>query len=193
MSDKPYIGRCERCAYAMFATAEQITDVDGFLDVKPGVPYRVGNWGIFARCDKGHKVFRLKQIKGTYSADHKCDARCLNAKGNSCTCSCGGMNHGRGHAVTLTASREPRFLGEIGKHIRGSVTVEGIWPRESSKLYTLRTNDGDKITWWVRPEFDPQWEKDDQLVIRGKVKDHRDAGRFGKETVLIYVEEVNAD
>jgi hypothetical protein len=27
---------------------------------------------------------------------HKCDARCLNAKGNNCECSCGGKNHGRG-------------------------------------------------------------------------------------------------
>lgn len=27
---------------------------------------------------------------------HKCDARCLNAKGHNCECSCGGSNHGRG-------------------------------------------------------------------------------------------------
>lgn len=27
---------------------------------------------------------------------HKCDARCLNAKGHSCECSCGGANHGKG-------------------------------------------------------------------------------------------------
>lgn len=25
---------------------------------------------------------------------HKCDARCMGAKGNSCECSCGGKNHG---------------------------------------------------------------------------------------------------
>ena len=25
---------------------------------------------------------------------HKCDARCMNAKGHNCECSCGGKNHG---------------------------------------------------------------------------------------------------
>jgi hypothetical protein len=27
---------------------------------------------------------------------HKCDARCTNAKGFKCECSCGGKNHGKG-------------------------------------------------------------------------------------------------
>lgn len=27
---------------------------------------------------------------------HKCDARCTSAKGHSCECSCGGVNHGAG-------------------------------------------------------------------------------------------------
>lgn len=27
---------------------------------------------------------------------HKCDGRCLHAKGNTCECSCGGANHGAG-------------------------------------------------------------------------------------------------
>lgn len=29
---------------------------------------------------------------------HKCDARCQNAKGGNCECSCGGANHGAGSA-----------------------------------------------------------------------------------------------
>jgi orotidine-5'-phosphate decarboxylase len=28
---------------------------------------------------------------------HKCDDRCLHAKGHKCECACGGKNHGRGH------------------------------------------------------------------------------------------------
>ena len=52
------------------------------------------------------RFFAVKRIKGTYSKDHKCDARCLNAKGHDCTCSCGGMNHGRGHVVTVTAAAD---------------------------------------------------------------------------------------
>jgi hypothetical protein len=27
---------------------------------------------------------------------HKCDARCMNAQGNKCECSCQGRNHGKG-------------------------------------------------------------------------------------------------
>jgi hypothetical protein len=27
---------------------------------------------------------------------HKCDSRCLNAKGGNCECACGGENHGKG-------------------------------------------------------------------------------------------------
>lgn len=27
---------------------------------------------------------------------HVCDARCMNAKGHNCECSCGGANHGKG-------------------------------------------------------------------------------------------------
>jgi hypothetical protein len=29
---------------------------------------------------------------------HKCDARCLNAKGRNCECACGGRNHGAGQS-----------------------------------------------------------------------------------------------
>jgi hypothetical protein len=28
---------------------------------------------------------------------HKCDARCMNATGGNCECSCGGKNHGAGN------------------------------------------------------------------------------------------------
>ena len=28
---------------------------------------------------------------------HKCDGRCINAKGHNCECSCGGANHGIGN------------------------------------------------------------------------------------------------
>ena len=30
---------------------------------------------------------------------HKCDARCMNAKGHSCECSCHGKNHGAGRSM----------------------------------------------------------------------------------------------
>jgi len=38
-------------------------------------------------------------------SNHKCDARCLNATGFKCECSCGGKNHGAGnfHCEALAA------------------------------------------------------------------------------------------
>lgn len=30
-------------------------------------------------------------------SNHKCDGRCLNARGVDCECSCGGKNHGAGN------------------------------------------------------------------------------------------------
>lgn len=103
MDNLPFRGRCNQCDFALF-TDLPVQGVDNFNGVKAdGVPYSVGNGyaAYFARCPNNHKVFKLVQIKGTYSKDHKCDSRCLNARGHECTCSCGGMNHGRGFAVTL--------------------------------------------------------------------------------------------
>jgi hypothetical protein len=99
-----YLGRCKTkgCDYALFATSEQITTVENFNGVKAGeAPVRVGNNGVFGRCTNGHKFFPLKAVTGTFSDKHQCDSRCLNAKGHDCTCSCGGMNHGRGYAVEV--------------------------------------------------------------------------------------------
>lgn len=108
----PRLGRCKEkgCKHALFVSDPAlIVDVDNFREVKgDGRAYRVGNNGVFARCPDRHKFFPLKEIKGTYSADHKCDARCMNAKGHECTCSCGGANHGRGYATEVVeASATP--------------------------------------------------------------------------------------
>jgi hypothetical protein len=35
---------------------------------------------------------------------HKCDARCLNATGFKCECSCGGKNHGAGSFICLAVA-----------------------------------------------------------------------------------------
>ncbi len=34
------------------------------------------------------------RVNGHYSEAHKCDARCMGAKGPNCDCQCGGENHG---------------------------------------------------------------------------------------------------
>jgi hypothetical protein len=217
MTDAPLLGRCreEGCHHALFlADRSLVQTADSFKDVKAGnVVYRCQNaW--WSRCPNRHKVFPLKAVKGTYSPDHKCDARCLNAKGHDCTCSCGGANHGRGYAVEVTAAcpdpatcavggicatpgaeREPRHLGEVGKHIRGEVTVERArethpdGPDSSLVIYTFRTLEGDKITWFCPAQYDPAWNEGETRTIRAKVKRHEDHERFGKSTVVTYVEE----
>lgn len=40
--------------------------------------------------------YRVTQVRGTYSADVRCNGKCTHAKGGDCTCSCGGKNHGTG-------------------------------------------------------------------------------------------------
>jgi len=40
------------------------------------------------------------------SSSHVCDARCMNAIGPNCECSCGGANHGGGYDVSFTESGE---------------------------------------------------------------------------------------
>lgn len=41
-------------------------------------------------------VHRVIEFKSNPSL-HKCDARCRNARGHSCECSCGGQYHGYGN------------------------------------------------------------------------------------------------
>lgn len=100
--EMPFIGRCKVCDYAFFTTPEDLLTASSLNDVHQGRAYKLGN-GVLSRCPSNHKAFRLLRIEGEYSEDFKCDARCLNAKGRVCKCSCGGLNHGRGHAATVIA------------------------------------------------------------------------------------------
>lgn len=45
-----------------------------------------------------HGEFPVTRIihRKSNPSNHKCDARCRNAKGHSCECSCGGKFHGAG-------------------------------------------------------------------------------------------------
>jgi hypothetical protein len=205
------LGKCKEqgCDYVIFATSEDVQEAEGFRDVTAGTGvYHVGNYGHFARCDKRHKVFPCKAVKGTYSADHQCDSRCLNAKGWSCTCSCGGANHGRGHVATIVqasslpegevkgpATRvtpEPKHLGEVGKHIRGKVRVvrASALSKYNKTLYTFETEGGDFIKWFCPDYADPEWEPSAEFsrTIRAKVKAHDDQPCAC--TIVTYVEEV---
>jgi hypothetical protein len=228
----PLLGKCKECDYAIFATREDVQEATAASDVRKGTGVWRWNNSWLARCSNGHKWFVCKAVKGTYSENHKCDARCLNAKGNDCTCSCGGANHGRGHAVTVVNAAElrpsgPRLstgdkspldlvaeavkveqkvkkidypvglrtdgkhLGEVGKHIRGEVTIaRKLTVANGRVLYKFITEAGDNIDWFVPADYDPDWPVRKTLTIRAKVKAHDSHERFGNSTVVIYVEEV---
>ena len=48
-------------------------------------------------CGGCQRPTRGATIRGQFSAAHRCDSRCIYAKGPDCECSCGGANHGAGH------------------------------------------------------------------------------------------------
>lgn len=203
-SSAPWLGRCEHCDFALFSTT--VASVERLRDVKAdGRVFALPSGYHCARCPEGHYPFKMKMVKGTYSAKHQCDSRCLNAKGHDCTCSCGGMNHGRGHAITVMAEHEVKariedepthaqpsvHLGEVGQHIRGEVRIESKRDVSDATLYTFRTtSSGDVIKWFAPSHANPDWPVGKTLTIRAKVKKHETHERFGKSTHVIYVEEV---
>jgi hypothetical protein len=53
----------------------------------------------------GEKVTVSRAIeRKSFPSNHVCDARCQNAKGFKCECSCGGKNHGKGQQITCEAA-----------------------------------------------------------------------------------------
>lgn len=50
------------------------------------------------RPDGGHVSIEMKLLRGRFSEKHQCAAKCMNAHGHVCECSCGGANHGRSFA-----------------------------------------------------------------------------------------------
>jgi hypothetical protein len=56
----------------------------------------VGPKGVFKHtvvCPCGGRV-TFRAVHGVYDPSVKCDKRCWGARGQSCTCECGGNNHG---------------------------------------------------------------------------------------------------
>jgi hypothetical protein len=53
----------------------------------------------FRVCPACKKMMVSTPVKGKYNPNHKCNAKCTNAISGVCDCSCGGANHGIGHAA----------------------------------------------------------------------------------------------
>lgn len=195
---QPFLGRCKQCDYAVFATEEDIQQAAGYRDVLAGGVYRLERGRVLGRCTNGHRVFSLRRIKGTYSESFKCDSRCLNAKGHDCTCSCGGANHGRGHAVQTQPVRDTemtareRHLGEVGKYIVGTARLIRKYTREGGShptIYTFTTLDETARIVWFAPYYaDPDLNEGENFSIRAKVKRHENDPNYGKTTVVTYLQ-----
>jgi hypothetical protein len=196
---QPLLGRCKHCDYTLFVApelADAVPSVETLQEIKePGTPYQLGR-SIFARCDQRHAVFPLRRIEGTYSPDHKCDSRCMNARGWKCRCSCGGANHGRGYAVAVHeahAEVEMRFLGEVDKHITGQVKIVRTYEGGSGTIYTFMTlDDTAKLTWFAPVYADPSWKEGETFLLRAKVKRHENDPKYGKSTIVTYVERIES-
>ena len=84
-----------------FAGTEQLSDI-GYQNVRTAAK----EFGALGPLAKHGQTPTGRRANGTrtqadrvifYSlkpSRHKCDARCMNARGHNCECSCGGANHG---------------------------------------------------------------------------------------------------
>jgi hypothetical protein len=64
-----------------------------------GKPTEYGGDVEFGICSTCHKMMSFGALKGYYSEQHICDARCMASRGPNCECSCGGKNHGSSWAA----------------------------------------------------------------------------------------------
>lgn len=56
-----------------------------------------------ATCPSCSARVACRRVVGTHNPKRECDARCTNARGPSCSCSCRGENHGGGGVVGTPA------------------------------------------------------------------------------------------
>jgi hypothetical protein len=75
---------------------------------------------------------KVSQSRLTRTEHHcPCDARCTNASGPSCDCSCGGINHGTQALVTVTVDAGPIPVANVRP------TAQALW--DVKEYRTLRT------------------------------------------------------
>lgn len=107
-----YIGKCRTkgCKHATRVAEVDVQDLDSYRRNPAGElvtpngtaydrsePFILNGVAVSARCPE-HGIYRLSLLNGTHNPEKGCDARCMNATGPNCDCSCGGANHGAGHA-----------------------------------------------------------------------------------------------
>lgn len=82
-------------AYEGRPSVTQAVNVSG-REKRIGGSYGI-DWALFdlaGRCHACEGPVIVRKIKGVHVADKPCNARCLGATGDTCECTCAGMNHG---------------------------------------------------------------------------------------------------
>jgi len=85
-----YIAKCSKkgCKHAVQRVLPR--EIDGFTEKKHYLEP--------VRCPEHNTVMYFVRVNYVHKEGHKCDARCMNARGHNCECSCGGVNHGKNFA-----------------------------------------------------------------------------------------------
>lgn len=99
------IAKCKRCKKAhsrmvvvLCETVER-SDKIGFVSRRVWIEGNpAGRWDCGCSPGAAYLGGEYRNVDGTRNDDVKCDARCNEATGHKCECSCAGRNHGASHA-----------------------------------------------------------------------------------------------
>lgn len=111
MNTTRYFGKCKACKSAIVVDAKrgnayllpvrgvEINSVHYYSQTLFLAPFHCVVSDGYVLCKCGVPCKTMNALVGKFSDKHVCGAKCLNSKGPSCECSCGGKNHGSGHVA----------------------------------------------------------------------------------------------
>ncbi len=83
-------------AWLVFRGFGQAKPVSFGFTVQRGDTWSQYDGDPLAICDGCRSLMAYGRVQGIFNPAVRCDARCTNARGHNCECSCGGENHGAG-------------------------------------------------------------------------------------------------
>lgn len=93
-----FVGQCSaKHPLRVDAQLGMVGGQDAALVRGVAVPVRDGH--VRTLCPECGELSQLRALVATYNPDKVCSARCMNARGPSCDCSCGGANHSASHRM----------------------------------------------------------------------------------------------
>lgn len=94
------LARCKTCKAVhtrlWTVTTTRTYRSDRCVAISRSTAHAVAEQGPQSCCDR---LLSYRPVKGTRNAEIVCNAKCTGSKGWVCECSCGGKNHGAGHAA----------------------------------------------------------------------------------------------